>query len=70
MNILKAKRLEAALTQQELATKAGVDINTVGELEKEPPGKRPRPTTVRKLAEALGIAPRVLYALFQQEVAA
>ncbi len=70
MNILKAKRLEAALTQQELADKAGVSINTVGDLEKDPPAKRPTPTTVRKLAEALGIAPKVLVELFQEGVPA
>ena len=70
VNILKAKRLEAALTQQQLATLAGVDINTVGDLEKDPPAKCPRPTTVWKLAKALGVAPVVLVGLFNQEVTA
>ncbi len=70
MSILKTKRLEAALSQQELADRAGVDINTVGALEKDPPSTRPRPQTVRKLAEALGIAPSVLVGLFNLEVPA
>jgi transcriptional regulator with XRE-family HTH domain len=70
VSILKVKRLEVALTQRELADRAGVDINTIGDLEKDPPVKRPRPTTVRKLAEALGIAPIVLVKLFDQEVTA
>lgn len=70
MNILKAKRLEAALTQGELAKRAGVDINTIGDLEKDPPVKRPRPTTVYKLAKALGIAPVLLVELLTQEVRA
>jgi transcriptional regulator with XRE-family HTH domain len=70
VSILKVKRLELALTQRELADAAGVDINTIGDLEKDPPVKRPRPTTVRKLAEALGIAPKVLVELFTQEVTA
>lgn len=70
MSILRAKRLEAALSQQELADRAGVDINTVGALEKDPVQHRPHPKTVRKLAEALGIAPAVLVGLFNQEVPA
>lgn len=70
MSILRVKRLEAALTQRELSDLAGVDINTIGDLEKDPPVKRPRPTTVRKLAEALGIKPVVLVGLFNQEVPA
>ena len=70
MSILTTKRLDAALTQQELADMAGVDINTVGDLEKDPPSKVPRPKTVRKLAEALGVKPVVLVGLFNQEVPA
>ncbi len=68
MSILKDKRLEAALSQRELADLAGVNIDTVAALEKDPPSTRPHPKTVRKLAEALGIAPVVLVGLFNQEV--
>ncbi len=70
MSILKVKRLEAALTQRELSIRAGVDINTIGDLEKDPPVKRPRPTTGRKRAVALGIEPMVFVGLFNPEVGA
>jgi transcriptional regulator with XRE-family HTH domain len=70
VNILKAKRLEAVLTQRELSDLAGVHTNTICELEQDPPVRRVRPSTVRKLAEALGIAPIVLVELFNQEVTA
>ncbi len=67
MSILKSKRLEMALSQKDLADLAGVDINTVGALEKDPPAYAPRPKTVRKLALALGIQPVVLVYLFTRE---
>lgn len=70
MNILKVKRLELALSQGELADRAGVSINTISDLEKDPLVKRPYPATVRKLAKALGIEPIVLFGLFNQKVRA
>ena len=58
MHKLRTLRLERAWTQEDLATAAGVTGGTVLRLEK---GKRPpHPTTMRKLAEALGIDVRIL----------
>lgn len=67
VGILEDKRLEAGLSQRELAVMAGVDRGTVRALEKEPPAKRPHPKTIRKLAAALGIKPVVLADLLRQE---
>jgi transcriptional regulator with XRE-family HTH domain len=55
---LKALRIEAALTQAELADKAGVAPNTVARLERDE--AEPHMTTARKLASALGVQPREL----------
>lgn len=55
---LKALRIEHALTQEELADKAGVAMNTVARLERNE--TEPHMTTVRKIARALGIHPREL----------
>ncbi len=55
---LKALRIENALTQQELADKAGVTVATVARLERNE--REPHMTTARKLAQALGVHPRVL----------
>ena len=55
---LKALRIEAALTQAELAEKAGVAVNTVAELERDE--REPHMSTARKLAEALGVPPSVI----------
>jgi transcriptional regulator with XRE-family HTH domain len=55
---LRELRDGAALSQEDLAKKANVSRATVAELEA---GKRPaRPSTRRKLAEALGVAPHQL----------
>ena len=56
---LREARRRAALTQGELAEKAGVGINTIvrietGEIEE------PRVSTLRKLARALGTTPAQL----------
>jgi transcriptional regulator with XRE-family HTH domain len=45
---LKALRIEQALTQEELASKAGVAANTVARLERN--GTEPHMSTARKLA--------------------
>jgi len=56
---LREERRRAALTQGELAAKAGVGVTTIvrietGEIEE------PRVSTLRKLAKALGVKPRDL----------
>jgi transcriptional regulator with XRE-family HTH domain len=56
---LREERRRAALTQGELAEKAGVGINTIVRIETgEVP--EPRVSTLRKLAHALGTEPRDL----------
>jgi len=55
---LKALRVEQALTQEELADRAGVSTNTVARLERNE--TEPHMPTVRKLASALGVEPRRL----------
>jgi transcriptional regulator with XRE-family HTH domain len=54
---LRTQRQTVALTQEQLADKAGVSRPTVTRLEN---GARARITTVRKLADALGCEPREL----------
>jgi transcriptional regulator with XRE-family HTH domain len=56
---LREERRRAALTQGELAEKAGIGINTIVRIET---GEitEPRVSTLRKLADALGIEPRDL----------
>lgn len=55
---LKDLRIEQALTQEELANKAGVALNTVARLERNE--TEPHMSTVRKLANALDVEPREL----------
>jgi transcriptional regulator with XRE-family HTH domain len=55
---LKALRIEQALTQEELADKAGVAPNTVARLERNE--TEPHMSTARKLALALDVHPRQL----------
>ncbi len=56
---LRELRERAALSQQELAKRAGISKNAVGQLER---GEfNPRPVTVRQLAEALGVRPEELW---------
>lgn len=55
---LKALRIEHALTQQELADKAGVTRTTIARLERDE--NEPHLPTVRKLAAALEVHPRAL----------
>ncbi len=56
----KVKRLrdERALTQEELANKAGLTVAALSRIERN--NAEPRPTTRRKLAEALGVSPAEL----------
>ncbi len=55
---LREWRERRALTQRELAAKAGMTVSTVNRIENGL--QRPRISTVRKLAEALGVAPEEL----------
>ena len=55
---LRRCRLEAALTQEELADRAGVSRRAVALIERGE--TEPRPSTIRKLADALGCSPRDL----------
>jgi mRNA interferase RelE/StbE len=55
---LKWLRLRRALTQQQLAEKAGVNRVTIARLEGGQ--DQPFPTTVKKLADALGVQPEEL----------
>ncbi len=55
---LKDLRTQRALTQQELADKAGVGKNTVNRIERN--DTEPHMSTLRKLAEALGVDPATL----------
>jgi transcriptional regulator with XRE-family HTH domain len=52
--LLRDSRLRAALTQEELAEHAGISVRAVGKLESGETS-RPRPVTVRMLADALGL---------------
>jgi len=55
---LKHLRMERALSQDDLERMTGVAQATISALEH---GKRPaRPSTIRKLAEALGVEPKEL----------
>jgi transcriptional regulator with XRE-family HTH domain len=55
---LKRQRTRRALTQAELAEHAGVTTATVARIERDE--IEPRMTTLRKLAEALGVDPAEL----------
>jgi transcriptional regulator with XRE-family HTH domain len=55
---LKRLRTRAALTQAELAEKAGITTAAVARIERDE--AEPRMTTVRKLAQALGVDPAEL----------
>jgi transcriptional regulator with XRE-family HTH domain len=55
---LKDLRIRVALTQEELAAKAGIGKNTVNRVERNI--TEPHMSTLRKLAEALGVEPHEL----------
>jgi transcriptional regulator with XRE-family HTH domain len=55
---LKRLRTRAALTQAELAEKASITTAAVARIERDE--AEPRMTTVRKLAQALGVDPAEL----------
>jgi transcriptional regulator with XRE-family HTH domain len=68
--LLRRRRYELALTQEELAVRAGLTPRGVRDIET---GKtvRPRPTTVRLLADALRLegADRAAFCLASREAA-
>jgi transcriptional regulator with XRE-family HTH domain len=55
---LKRLRTLNALTQAELAEKAGLTTAALARIERDE--AEPRPTTLRKLASSLGVQPREL----------
>ena len=55
---LRQLRVERALSLRELEERSGVSYNTIWRIEDGRQGAHPR--TVRKLAEALGVAPKEL----------
>jgi transcriptional regulator with XRE-family HTH domain len=58
LHALEVHRVWAGLTQEELAKRSGVARNTISRLES---GLHPaRPSTARKLAQALGVTPKDL----------
>ena len=57
-NNLKRVRLQQALSQQELADISGVTQKSITDIENN--YRAPHPNTVRKLANALGVEPKVL----------
>src|SRR5689334_23886531 len=50
---LRAHRRRSGLSQEGLADKAGVDVKTIRDIENG--RRRPRPSTMRQLADALGL---------------
>jgi XRE family transcriptional regulator, regulator of sulfur utilization len=57
-NNVRQLRTLAALTQEELATRAGITATALSRIERDE--AEPRPSTLRKLATALGVEPREL----------
>ncbi len=55
---LKEMRTRELLTQQELAKKSGLGVNTIIRIERNQ--VEPHFRTIRKLAEALGVGPKEL----------
>lgn len=55
---LKRLRLDAALSQRDLAIKSGLARSTISALERG--AAEARPSTLRRLADALGCTPREL----------
>ncbi len=53
---LRSARLRLALSQEDLATRSGVPVVTISRAENDR-FEMPRPSTVRKLAQALDVAP-------------
>ncbi len=56
---LRRERMRRALTQKQLAAAAGISYVTVSRMENDSAGPV-KPPTLRKLADALGVAPEAL----------
>jgi tetratricopeptide (TPR) repeat protein/transcriptional regulator with XRE-family HTH domain len=54
--ILRARRVAAGLSQQDLAERSGLSVRAIGDLERERT-RRPYPASVRHLADALELSP-------------
>jgi DNA-binding Xre family transcriptional regulator len=54
---LKARRLEAGLSQEELARMIGTNLTTIRRLEEKYGGRYAYPKTIRKLCQALEVRP-------------
>ena len=54
---VKQARERRFMTQSELSAKAGIQIATISRIENNRQESRPRMTTIRKLAEVLGVEP-------------
>ncbi len=63
---LEAARRRRVMTQAEVAQAAGVSLITVTRLENDSGGGSPRPTTIRRVAEAVGVDPAWL--MFGDEI--
>jgi transcriptional regulator with XRE-family HTH domain len=59
---VREARRRAMLTQGELAEKSGVGITSIVRIERDQLDTSPRVSTLRKLAAALDVDPRVLLA--------
>jgi transcriptional regulator with XRE-family HTH domain len=57
--LLREWRIRAALSQEELAHRCGIAYQTIGRIESGT--HYPRPSTLRKLASALGVEPSQLF---------
>jgi transcriptional regulator with XRE-family HTH domain len=57
-NNVRELRTLAALTQEELAGRAGITATALSRIERDE--AEPRPSTLRKLSTALGVEPREL----------
>jgi len=55
---IRQERLDAAMTQEELAEEADLATVTISKIERGE--HHPHPTTVRKIAHALDVSPREL----------
>lgn len=54
---LEAARRRRVMTQAEVAQAAGLSLITVTRLENDSGGGNPRPLTIRRVAEAVGVDP-------------
>jgi transcriptional regulator with XRE-family HTH domain len=63
---LRRLRLGEVWTQEDLAGHSGVPVVTISRLETGWEGQSPRPSTVKRLANALGVSAR--YLMFGEDI--